>query len=152
MKIQELLRRNKVPFDVLDLSAAQGAAATSASSARVVLLRANHGYRYMLAVVPAGQPLDLRQARRALDGCDLSPASESEQQCFCPHCEEGSLMPFGSHYDVRTLLDESLAQEDTILFTEIDGSALIRMKSADFRELEHPFIVPLTRESCGSCT
>jgi Ala-tRNA(Pro) deacylase len=152
MKIQELLRQNKVPFEVLDFPAHQSAAATSAPPARVILLRANHGYRYLLAVIPADQVLDLHQATRALDGCDLSPAGEGEQKCFCPNGEVGRLMPFGSHYDVRILLDESLAQEDSILFTEIDGSALIRMKTADYRDLEHPFVLPLTRESCGSCT
>lgn len=154
MKIQDLLRQNKVAFEVLEHPpgtsleklAEQGKIPPNAL-AHVTLLRANHGYRYMLAVASLDRPLDLRFATRALDGCDLQPASDTEQVQFCPDCEAGGLMPFGSHYNVRTLLDQTLADEASIAFEEIDGAEVIRMKTVDFCEIEHPFVVPLTRES-----
>ena len=155
MKIQELLRRNKVPFEILKHPAgttlaklAEEGKIPRSELACVTLLRANHGYRYMLAVTSPERPLDLHFATRALEGCDLKPASDTEQVQFCPDCEAGSLMPFGSHYNVRTLLDQALAEEPSIAFEEVDGAEAIRMKTADFREIEHPFVVPLTHASC----
>lgn len=153
MKIQELLRRNKVSFEVLEhpmgaslAKLADEGKCPRSELASVTLLRANHGYRYMLAVSSFDHPLDLRFATRALEGCALEQASATEKALFCPDCEAGSLMPFGSHYNVRTLLDQSLADEASITFEEIDGTEAIRMKIADFCELEHPFVVPLTHE------
>ncbi|HUE70428.1 MAG TPA: YbaK/EbsC family protein [Pirellulaceae bacterium] len=157
MKIQELLRRNKVPFEILKHSAGASLASladdgkiSAGELAQVTLLKADHGYRYMLAVAALARPLELRFATRALEGCDLTPASDIEQVQFCPDCEAGGLMPFGSHYNVRTLLDQSLAKESSIAFEEIDGTAAIRMKVADFREMEHPLVMPLTLESYES--
>jgi Ala-tRNA(Pro) deacylase len=159
MKIQELLRGNKVFFEVLEHPAgaslaklADEAGIPRSELANVTLLRANHGYRYMLAVSSLDHPLDLRFATRALDGCALEPASVAEKSQFCPDCEAGALMPFGSHYNVRTLLDQTLADEASITFEEIDGTEAIRMKIADFCELEHPFVVPLTYESCETAS
>jgi prolyl-tRNA editing enzyme YbaK/EbsC (Cys-tRNA(Pro) deacylase) len=155
MKIQELLRQNKVSFEVVKHPPGASLAALAdegriprSELASVALLRANHGYRYLLAVSALDHPLDLRFATRALEGCALEPASPKEQVDFCPDCEVGALMPFGSHYNVRTLLDQSLADADSIAFEEIDGTEAIRMKITDFCELEHPFVVPLTHENC----
>lgn len=153
MQIQELLRRNKVAFEVVQHPAGAPLATLAdegkiprSELASVILLRADHGYRYLLAVSALEQRLELRFATRALEGCALAPASAAEQALFCPDCEAGSLMPFGSHYNVRTLLDQSLADEGSLAFEEIDGTEAIRMTIADFCELEHPFVVPLTHE------
>lgn len=155
MKIQELLRRNNTPYEILKhpadtslMKLAEERKISCSELAQVTLLRANHGYRYMLAVTPPQRPLDLHFATRALDGCALEPASPQEQADFCPDCEAGRLMPFGSHYNVRTLLDEALANEASIAFEEVDGGETIRIMTADFCEIEHPFVVPLTRQSC----
>lgn len=155
MKIQELLRRKNVPFEILKhrvgtslAKLAEEGKIPRSELAEATLLRANHGYRYMLAVASLERPLDLGFATRVLEGCALAPASDTEELQFCPDCEDGHLMPFGSHYNVRTLLDRSLADEASIAFEEIDGTETIRMKIADFCQLEHPFIVPLARESC----
>lgn len=146
MKIQELLRLNNTPFEILKHPADKEL--SRSELAQVTLLRANHGYRYMLAVTSPERPLDLQFAVRALDGCALESASPQEQADFCPDCEAGRLMPFGSHYNVRTLLDQLLAKKASIAFEEVDGAETIRMTTADFCEFEHPFVVPLTRESC----
>lgn len=156
MKIQELLRQNKVPFEVLKHPAGASLATLAEEgkfprreAAQATLLRANHGYRYMLAVAPLERPLDLRSATRALEGCELQPASETEKSGFCPDCEQGFLMPFGSHYNVQTLLDRELAEGSSLAFDEIDGTEAIRIRTADFCGLEHPFVVPLTHEGAG---
>ena len=151
MKIQELLRQNGISFEVLNhppgttlSELADQGSISRRELAHVTLLRADHGYRYLLAVSSPEQPLDLHSASRALEGCDLQPASDEEQVQFCPDCEAG-LMPFGSHYNVRTLLDQQLADEPSITFEEIGGAAAVRIRTADFRRLENPFVVPLTR-------
>lgn len=153
MRIQELLRQNRVPFQVLELPAgmplgclADEGKARSDELAQVALLRADHGYRYLLAVAPLDRPLELRFAMRALEGCDLKLAGKDEHCRFCPD-DEGGLMPFGSHYNVRTLFDQSLADEEWIVFAEVAGSQAIRMKTADYSDIEHPFVVPLTLEA-----
>ena len=150
MKIQDWLRQKQISFEVIEhppgIELARLAEAGNLSRselAGVRLLSADHGFRYMLAISALEQPLDLKHAVRALEGCELKEASEAERGMFCPDCEEGRLLPFGSHYNVRALLDQQLAGENSIVFAEIDGAAAIRLKLADYRAVENPLVVPL---------
>jgi prolyl-tRNA editing enzyme YbaK/EbsC (Cys-tRNA(Pro) deacylase) len=55
------------------------------------------------------------------------------------------LLPFGSQYGVKTIVDSSLANEDEFVFEGSTHQESIRMKFADFVRLESPLVVPLTQ-------
>jgi len=152
MRVLEFLNERHVPFEILDhvptydaQHMAHAVHVRGGAVAKSVLLRANHGYRYMTAILPATQKIDFDVASRALGGSELRLASEAEVSEVCPECEAGVLLPFGSQYGVKTVVDSSLAKEDEIVFEGSTHHETIRMKFADFCRLESPLIVPLTR-------
>ncbi len=151
MKVQEFLNASHVPFEVLEHEPtgdaqhmAHAVHVKGEKVAKTVLLRANHGFRYVTAVVPATRKIDFEVASRSFGHCELRLASEKEVSEVCPDCDVGVLLPFGSQYGVKTLVDSSLGKEDEIVFEGNRHQESIRMKFADFCRLESPLILPLT--------
>lgn len=111
--------------------------------AKTVLLSANGGYEYVVAVLPANKNIDLKRASNLLGGASVRLAREAEVAEHCPDCEKGVLSPFGSHYDMKTIVDESLAEDDEIVFEGNTHHEAIRMKFRDFQHIEEPTIARL---------
>ncbi len=55
-----------------------------------------------------------------------------------PDCERGAIPPFGSVYHLPTLVDESLAEDEQIVFEAHNHEEAIRMAYRDYEALEHP--------------
>jgi Ala-tRNA(Pro) deacylase len=112
--------------------------------AKTVLLRANGGYRYVVAVLPSSKKLDLARASRLLGGTGLQLAEKHEITEHCPDCEFGILPPFGSRYAMQTIADSSLAENEEIVFEGNTHQEAVRMKFDEFRRLEEPLVAPIT--------
>jgi Ala-tRNA(Pro) deacylase len=112
--------------------------------AKTVLLRANGGYRYVVAVLPSSKKLDLARASKLLGGTKLEIAEKREITEHCPDCEFGVLPPFGSRYAMRTILDAGLAENEEIVFEGNTHQEALRMKFDEFRRLEEPLVAPIT--------
>jgi Ala-tRNA(Pro) deacylase len=106
--------------------------------AKTVLVRTDHGH--VLAVLPATHLVDLECLREALGEEHAWLASETEIETLFPDCERGAMPPFGSLYDLPTLIDESLADDEEIVFEGENHEEAIRMKYADYLAAEHPRI------------
>lgn len=104
--------------------------------AKTVLLRTGRGH--MLAVLPATHHIDLEHLREELDEPELALASEEDMDRLFPDCERGALPPFGSLYQLPTIMDDSLAEDETIVFEGADHEQAIRMTLRDYEALEHP--------------
>jgi Ala-tRNA(Pro) deacylase len=123
MKIKKFLKQRGVAFQVLPhptaydaQHVAQALHVPGREVAKTVLLRANHRYNYLVAVLPATKRIDLEQLSKELCGCEVELASEAEIAEHCPDCEFGVLPPFGSQYAMQTVVDESLAEDEEIVF------------------------------------
>jgi Ala-tRNA(Pro) deacylase len=152
MKLVEFLTDHDVPFDELEhqetFSAQRMAHALHLPGrevAKTVLLRADRGYAYFVAVLPATKEIDLRRASIALGGSRLELAKEAEVAEHCPDCETGVLPPFGSQYAMRTLVDRSVLQQEEMVFESNTHDRAIRIKSQDFRRLEEPLVADIVR-------
>ena len=150
MNVTEFLTKQNVHFENLPHLAvydAQHLAQTlhvpGREVAKTVLLRANGGYRYLVAVLPATKNINFAKASAALGGSKLRLATEQEVCEHCPDCEVGVLPPFGSQYGMVTLVDESLTKDKEIVFEGNTHRDAIRMKFEDFRRIEEPLIVDL---------
>jgi Ala-tRNA(Pro) deacylase len=113
--------------------------------AKTVLLRANHRYTYMVAVLPATKRIDLKRLSKALCGCEVELATETEIAEHCPDCEFGVLPPFGSQYAMKTVVDESLADDEKIVFEANTHHQAIRMKFDDFLRVEEPLVLSFSQ-------
>ena len=150
MNIAEFLDAKKVAFKTFDHPAAYDAQHLAQVMrvpgrvvAKTVLLNANGGYRYLVAVLPATKRIDIAKASAALGGSKLRLATEMEVAEHCPDCEFGVLPPFGSQYGMVTLVDESLTKDIEIIFEGNTHRDAIRMKFEDFRRIEAPLIVDI---------
>jgi Ala-tRNA(Pro) deacylase len=121
---------------------AEAVAVSGYEVAKPVLLRADG--RYVLALVPAPKRIDLEKAQWALKARRVHLASEDEFLAIFPDCEVGAIPPFGSQYGLTTVIDESLAEDEEIIFEGNTHEEAFRMRFADFRELEHPHMADLT--------
>ena len=149
MNLQQFLLHQSVEFDVIphrDVHDASHLAQTlhikGKNVAKTVLLRADHGFRYFVAVLPANRRVDLSRLGHFLSDCDLQLASESEVAQHCTDCAAGILPPFGSQYGLSTVMDESLIDANEIVFEGNNHRQAIRMKQEDFRAIEQPLIFP----------
>ena len=100
---------------------------------------------YVLAVVPADAQVDLSAIRKELKATDVALVHESELTKHLPDCEEGAVPPFGSLYDMRTVIDESLTLEPEFTFCGNRHREAIRMQYQNFQEIEHPQVAAIAR-------
>jgi Ala-tRNA(Pro) deacylase len=145
MDTKKYLHEHHVAFDVLPHEVAfdachlaQAVHTPGREVAKCVLLRADGGFQYIVAVLPATHRVDLDDVSLALGGAEVELASEPEIAKFCPDCELGMVTPFGSHCGAETIVDASLAQDEEIVFGADTHSEAIRMKYGDYRDIEHP--------------
>ncbi|MBP90619.1 MAG: deacylase [Planctomycetaceae bacterium] len=108
--------------------------------AKTVLLRADGGYTYIVAVLPATKTIDFDKVSAAYGGSKIELATEIEIKQHCPDCEMGALPPFGTQYAMKTLVEQSLTQDDEIVFEGNSHHEAIRMRYEDFRRIEEPLV------------
>ena len=123
-----------VPHEHAESSQRTAAAAhrTGYKVAKSVLLKDAEGY--LLAVLPACYRLHLQQLNQAL-GRDLILATEAELAAQFGDCAVGASPPAGALYDLDTIVDESLLEQEDVYFEAGDHEQLIHMKRADFGKL-----------------
>jgi len=113
--------------------------------AKTVLLRANGDFTFVVAVLPANKQIDFVEASKLLGNAQLELATETEVAEHCPDCEFGVLPPFGSRYEMTTIVDSSLANDEDIWFEGNTHEEAIRMKFKEYFQLEQPLIGPFAK-------
>lgn len=103
--------------------------------AKCVLLAGSHGY--LLAVLPATHQIDLAALEPLLEG-PVRLATSDEIACIFRDCEWGTLAPFGSLYDVPTILDTAFEPDSVMVFEAQRHATTIRMRCRDYERLERP--------------
>lgn len=146
MDVEQFLTAGEAEFDVIPhretLDARHLARALNVPGrdiAKTMLVRAEDGARFIVAVLPAIRQIDFGKLAACL-GCPVEPATEADLQDHCPGGEAGGLPPFGSQYGLQTVMDESLVEDELIIFPGKNRREAIRMKQRDFRHIEDPLV------------
>jgi Ala-tRNA(Pro) deacylase len=92
------------------------------------------------AVVPAPLHVDLGRLRALAHASVLRLAQEKEFRQLYPDCEVGAMPPFGPLYHQRVFVDESVAEQDEIVFNAGTHRDAIRMGSRDFIEITNAVV------------
>ncbi len=142
MRLLDFLSEQGVDFTVKHheeaYTAQEEAAAQHISGhifAKTVVVRA--GDEHILLVLPASHRVDFKRLREIL-GESVEMVDESELRELFPDCEVGAEPPFGSHYDMRTIVDEHLSEESDIAIRACSHSEIVLMSYEDFERLEEP--------------
>ena len=145
MQVRDYLKQQDVFFDVLPHRTtfdaqrmAQALDVPGEDVAKTVLLRCDGDCA--VVVLPATRHVDLVKAGQALGMHHAELAAERDIGEHCPDCEIGALPPFGSQYGMKTLVEESLAESENIVFESNTHDEAIRMHVDDFRRLEGPIV------------
>jgi len=154
MNVQMFLKDHGVPFEPLVHAPAYDAQRMAQvlhvpgrEVAKTVLLRTESGGEYFVAVLPATRHVDLKKAAVVLGSSPLELASEFELSQHVRDCELGTLPPFGSQYGMQTVLERSLTDDETVVFEGNSHHESIRMKLADYCQLERPLVASFAYEA-----
>lgn len=143
-RLKSYLDENRIQYTTISHSpayTAQGAAATlhvpGKELAKSVVI--NAGGRFMMAVLPASQHVDLKRLGELL-GTPAVVATEVEFIGLFPDCEPGAMPPFGHLYNLPVYVEETLSKDEEIVFNAGTHRDAIRMKYADFVRLAQPIV------------
>ncbi len=144
MNIEQYLSEQGVEFEVIQheqaFTAQEVAAAehvTGHKFAKTVIAEGAE-QSYML-VLPASRHVDFGKASE-LVGEPLEMASEGKMKRLFADCEVGAEPPFGAEYGLPTYLDESLADQDEIVFRAGTHDRTIKMSYDDYARIEEPTV------------
>ena len=148
MTITEYLKDKGVHFDIHEHPPAYTAQEVAAEEhisgnmlAKTVVVCA--GKEYAMCVLPASFKLDMNKVAGVLKARSVRLADETELAKLFPDVEVGSEPPFGNLYDLPTLVDIHLAEDDEIVFQAGSHRRAIRMKYADYESLAKPNVADL---------
>ncbi len=147
-RLREYLDSRRVKYVVISHSPSFTAQEIAASMhvpgrelAKTVVIK--HPGGLAMAVVRAQDKVDLERVAKALGGASRL-ATEQEFANAFPDCELGAMPPFGNVYDVPTLVDESLASDQELVFNAGTHTDAVRMAYADYAALVQPQVLNLT--------
>lgn len=109
--------------------------------AKHVLLVGPEGY--FVAILPACRHVDTEALSRQLGG-PVRLAEDREIAAVFRDCEWGIVAPFGTLYDLPTVLDESISPDSRVVFEGDSHAVAIRMLCRDFEQLERPRRMPFS--------
>lgn len=134
--VQQYMTKHGLRYDVLahphshnSMETAQLAHVPGNCLAKSVILSADDGF--VMAVLPSNRHVELGRLGRQLNR-SLRLATEDEVASIFPDCEPGAIPPIGTAYGLRTVMDDSLADQDEVYFEAGDHESLIQMSRKDF--------------------
>ena len=149
-RLESYLRENRVPFETQHHPRAVTAQEVAATEhvpgkmlAKTVMVLAD-GQMAMLAL-PAPHQVDLDKAAAALRAKEARLAEEEEFEDTFPDCEVGAMPPFGNLYGVPVYVEESLTEDETIVFRSGTHTDTMSVGYADFERLVEPIVAEFAR-------
>lgn len=140
--VTKLLDQAKVKYKVIEhkvVYTAHDAAQTTKKKlseiAKVVLVRADKDF--VLIVVPAGKYVDFSGIKKALKAKKVSIATEKDITKYLK-TKVGLLHPFGSEYNLKTLLDKGMARAKKIIASAGTYTDSVELAIKDFEKLVKP--------------
>lgn len=143
--LKAYLDRERVHYDVLPHPEAFRAVAIAHTlhtpekeMAKVVIVKVDG--RFVMTVLPASWNVDLPRLRIVFAAQQVRLATEEEIKGLFPDCDLGAMPPFGNLYGLPVYVDQSLAEDEEIVFQAGTHSEAIRMRYWDFASLVFPVV------------
>jgi Ala-tRNA(Pro) deacylase len=150
--LEDYLRENRIPFETQHHPRAVTAQEVAASEhvpgkmlAKTVMVLADR--EMVMLALPASYQVDLGKAATALGVKEARLAEEEEFEGTFPDCEIGAMPPFGNLYGVPVYVDETLAEDETIVFRSGTHTDTMSVSYADFERLVEPTIAEFARSN-----
>jgi Ala-tRNA(Pro) deacylase len=138
----DCLDGNKVSYEVLHhpeavtaQRIAQAEHVKGRHHAKVVMVKS--GDQHLMMVMPADHQIDLEKVEKAI-GKAVSLDNEQEFKTLFSDCAIGAMPPFGNLYGLPTYVEESLAEQDYIVFEAGTHTDAIKMSYRDYEKIVKP--------------
>ena len=138
----DCLDGNKVSYEVLHhpeavtaQRIAQAEHVKGRHHAKVVMVKS--GDQHLMMVLPADHQIDLEKVGNAI-GNTVSLDQEQEFTSLFPDCAIGAMPPFGNLYGLPTYVEQSLAEQDYIVFEAGTHTDAIKMSYRDYEKIVKP--------------
>jgi len=148
-RLLEFLDSQHIKYSTIEHSPAYTAQEVAASShtpgkelAKSVIVKIDS--QVIMAVLPASRRINFDRLKQVSGAKTVELATEREFADLFPDCQLGAMPPFGNLYDVPVLVDESLTDDEEIVFNACNHHELIRLAFEDFTELVKPRILAFT--------
>ena len=99
--------------------------------------------QFAMCVLPANRKLDMVKTAQALRARQVELVDEAQMARLFPDSEIGAEPPFGELYQMETVLDRHLAEQDEVLFEAGRHDESIRMSCKDYLSVAKPRIVDI---------
>ncbi len=154
-RLQEYLDRQRVSYEVLThketYSAQELAAALHVPGkdlAKVVMLKVDE--RNVMTVLPASWKVDFKRLRDIFQSHNVRLSTEDEFKGLFPDCEPGAMPPFGNLYGLEVYMDQSLSEDEEILFAAGTYHDAVKLRYQDFANLVYPSVAEFHRPAFAS--
>jgi Ala-tRNA(Pro) deacylase len=144
-RLQDYLDEYKTKYQVVTHSTAYTAQEVAQAEhipgkqvAKVVMVKKENGTPVML-VLPASYKVNFSWLHEILH-CRATLAQEREFRDLFPGCETGAEPPFGNLFDLETIVDTALTQDQEIVFNAGSHWQTIKLRYDDYARLVHPRI------------
>ncbi len=141
IRLSNFLKLSQTPYRLVHHrhteSAADAAHAAHIPTGRVVksvLLRDKREGRYLVALTPACNRIELRWVSEGT-GTDPVLAHESELAEVFPDCEVGAVPGFAQAYNLDVVWDDDLGEQTSLFFEAGDHEDLIEIERDEFHRL-----------------
>lgn len=146
MRVLQFLDKSKVKYEVnkhKPVFTAQNLAAVAHEPgkyvAKPVIVRADG--KNLMCVLSASHKIDLRSLKEQLKAKTIELVNEKDIGKIFDDCELGAEPPFGNLYDLPTIIDKALENDDHIMFQAGTHEKAIRMSMDDYRRLVAPKVL-----------
>ena len=112
------------------------------SGAKALIVKGDHGY--VMLVMPADMSLQSSAARRQIDSKRMRFATP-EELLELTGLLPGSVPPFGSLFNLKTICDERLGDNERINFNAGSRSQSIQMSYEDYVAFESPSLAAIAK-------
>ncbi|MHC4759634.1 MAG: aminoacyl-tRNA deacylase [Planctomycetota bacterium] len=146
MRVLDFLDKSGVKYEVTEHKpafTAQHVAAVEHESgkfvAKPVVVKVDG--KFVMCVLPACYKIDLKALKKQMKAKKAELAAEEEMGTLFADCELGAEPPFGNLYDMPTVIDKTIEDDDHILFQAGSHEKAIRMSMADYVKLVAPDVM-----------
>lgn len=139
-KVHRFLEQENIPYDTVPHPASHSSVQTAIAAqvplhslAKAVILKDGQS-RYLMAVIPTANRLQMRQVRKFLDS-PVELASEDEAQQPFTDCQFGAIPPIAEAYELSMIWDDRLGRVPDIYLESGDHETLLHINQPSFQRL-----------------
>lgn len=147
-RLRKYLEENHVKYVTVSHSPAFTAQEIAASAhvpgkelAKTVMVKVDG--EMLMVVLPATERIDLELLREATGSKKVELAREEEFTKLFPECERGAMPPFGNLWNMKTLVDQQLREDERIAFNAGTLTELIQLSYSDYERLVEPTVLKI---------